>query len=53
MKIEFHSNKNENFDAITFVEALIYQKAFGIDELEEIAEYLLIYCKHNKEEGAK
>lgn len=25
-----------------------YEKTFNIDELEQIAEHLLIYCKHNK-----
>lgn len=26
-------------------------KSFDFDELEQIAEHLLVYCKHNKKDG--
>ena len=53
MRIEIHAEKgNELFSPLEFATALIRQKVFDDGELEELAEYLLVHSKHNKEEGA-
>lgn len=53
MRIEIHAEKAGcMLNALEFATALVRQKVFGNDELEELAEYLLVYSKHNKEEGA-
>ena len=37
-------------DEITFFEKQVDRNVYDIDDLEQIAEHLLVYCKHNKEE---
>lgn len=34
---------------ITFLERQVDRNVYDIDDLEQIAEHLLVYCKHNKE----
>lgn len=34
---------------IPFLEKQVDRNAYDIDDLEQIAEHLLVYCKHNKE----
>ena len=34
---------------IPFLERQVDRKVYDIDDLEQIAEHLLVYCKHNKE----
>ena len=34
---------------IPFLEKQVDRNVYGIDDLEQIAEHLLVYCKHNKE----
>ena len=34
---------------IPFLERQVDRNVYGIDDLEQIAEHLLVYCKHNKE----
>ena len=36
-------------DEIPFLERKVCGNVYDIDDLEQIAEYLLVYCKHNKE----
>lgn len=35
---------------IPFLEKQVDRNVYDIDDLEQIAEHLLVYCKHNKEE---
>lgn len=35
---------------IPFLERQVDRNVYDIDDLEQIAEHLLVYCKHNKEE---
>ena len=35
---------------IPFLEEQVDRDVYDIDDLEQIAEHLLVYCKHNKEE---
>ena len=37
-------------DEIPFFEKQVDRNVYDIDDLEQIAEHLLVYCKHNKEE---
>ena len=42
---------NETYEySIPFTGRKTESRKYGIDELEQIAEHLLVYCKHNKEE---
>lgn len=42
---------NETYEhSIPFTGRKTESSKYGIDELEQIAEHLLVYCKHNKEE---
>ena len=34
---------------IPFLERQVDRNVYGIDDLEQIAEHLLVYCKHNRE----
>ena len=34
---------------IPFLEKQVDRNVYGIDDLEQIAEHLLVYCKHNRE----
>ena len=43
-----NSGENIKKDFLGF-ERDIFARTFDIDDLEQIAEHLLIYCKHNKE----
>ena len=36
-------------DEIPFLEKQVDRNVYDIDDLEQIAEHLLVYCKHNKE----
>ena len=36
-------------DEIPFLEKQVDRNLYDIDDLEQIAEHLLVYCKHNKE----
>ena len=36
-------------DEIPFFEKQVDRNVYDIDDLEQIAEHLLVYCKHNKE----
>lgn len=36
-------------DEIPFLEKQVARNVYDIDDLEQIAEHLLVYCKHNKE----
>ena len=36
---------------IPFLEKQVDRDVYNIDDLEQIAEYLLVYCKHNREDG--
>lgn len=36
-------------DKIPFLERQVDRNVYDIDDLEQIAEHLLVYCKHNKE----
>ena len=36
-------------DEIPFLERKVCRNVYDIDDLEQIAEHLLVYCKHNKE----
>ena len=36
---------------IPFLERQVDRNVYDIDDLEQIAEQLLVYCKHNKESG--
>ena len=36
-------------DEIPFLERQVDRNVYDIDDLEQIAEHLLVYCKHNKE----
>ena len=36
-------------DEIPFLERQVDRNMYDIDDLEQIAEHLLVYCKHNKE----
>lgn len=45
---------NSLINHLTHLEAFLiaperYERTFDIDDLEQIAEHLLVYCKHNKE----
>lgn len=45
--------KGDNYVLLTpmnFVNAMMNQGLFKVDELEELAEYLLVFCKHNEED---
>lgn len=49
MKIEIHI-KGDNLVLLTpmnFASAMVNQGLFKTDELEELAEYLLVFCRHN------
>ena len=35
---------------IPFLERQVDRDVYGIDDLEQIAEHLLVYCKHNQED---
>ena len=35
---------------IPFLEIQVDRNVYGIDDLEQIAEHLLVYCKHNRED---
>ena len=35
---------------IPFLEKQVDRNVYGIDDLEQIAEHLLVYCKHNRED---
>ena len=35
---------------IPFLERQVDRDVYGIDDLEQIAEHLLVYCKHNRED---
>ena len=35
---------------IPFFERQVDRNVYGIDDLEQIAEHLLVYCKHNRED---
>ena len=37
-------------DEIPFLEKQVDRDVYDIDDLEQIAEHLLVYCKHNKED---
>ena len=37
-------------DKIPFLERQVYRNVYDNDDLEQIAEHLLVYCKHNREE---
>lgn len=56
MRIAFHAETNELLTPISVVEALVqcasgtkYTKMFDTEDLEQISEHLLVYCRHNKE----
>ena len=36
---------------IPFLEKQVDRNVYGIDDLEQVAEHLLVYCKHNREDG--
>ena len=36
---------------IPFLEKQVDRNVYNIDDLEQIAEHLLVYCKHNREDG--
>ena len=36
-------------DEIPFLERQVDRNVYDIDDLEQIAEHLLVYCKHNRE----
>ena len=38
-------------DEIPFLEKQVVRNVYDIDDLEQIAEHLLVYCKHNKEKN--
>ena len=41
---------NAKYNAeIQFLEKQVDRNVYGIDDLEQIAEHLLVYCKHNRE----
>ena len=51
--IEHHTHVDEfkiKTDTLNYTIPEHERVTFDYDELEEIAEYLLIYCKHNKED---
>lgn len=35
---------------IPFLEKQVDRNVYGIDDLEQIAEHLLVYCRHNRED---
>ena len=37
-------------DEIPFLEKQVDRNVYNIDDLEQIAEHLLVYCKHNRED---
>ena len=37
-------------DEIPFLEKQVDRNVYDIDDLEQIAEHLLVYCKHNRED---
>ena len=37
-------------DEIPFLERKVCKNVYNIDDLEQIAEHLLVYCKHNRED---
>ena len=42
---------NEKYkDEISFLERQVDRNVYDIDDLEQIAEHLLVYCKHNRED---
>lgn len=52
MKIELNI-EGDNYVILTpmkFANAMVNQGLFKVDELEELAEYLLVFCKHNEED---
>lgn len=49
MKIEINI-EGDNYVTLTpinFANAMVNQGIFKTDELEELAEYLLVFCRHN------
>lgn len=51
-------NAGEEIEASSFHQSFlgvekVYNNTFDCDDLMEIAEYLKVYCKYNKEEGAE
>ena len=51
MNIYFYTDKSEPFTPIKIADALIEEKALEVDALKEIAEHLLVYCKHREGEN--
>lgn len=49
MKIEIYieCEMNEVISPMNFAAAMVNQRIFKTDELEELAEYLLVFCRHN------
>lgn len=45
--------KGDNYVLLTpmnFANAMVEQGIFKVDELEELAEYLLVFCRHNEDD---
>ena len=49
MKIEIYieGKMNENISPMNFAATMVDQGLFKTDKLEELAEYLLVFCRHN------
>ena len=45
------SGDGEMLRPINFASAMIRQGIFNTDDLEQLAEHLLVFCKHSKENG--
>ena len=57
VKLQFDTLETANMlinatykDEIPFLEKQVDRNVYDIDDLEQIAEHLLVYCKHNQED---
>lgn len=48
IQIYIESNTYEPLTPINFAAAMTNQHMFNTDQLEELAEYLLVHCKHDR-----
>ena len=49
MRIEFHADNGEMLTPLEVANSLINQDTFKVDELNELAEYLKVYCRHHND----
>ena len=49
MRIEFHADNGEMLTPLEVANSVINQDTFKVDELNELAEYLKVYCRHHND----